>query len=440
MADKNEKWSVNSGKWAYSKGSPGEAGPAAAAGRRRPMLIAALVALAGVGLAASLWLGLVRLPGSPLDMLPPAVRSFIGFGAPPDTQPAAPPATVPPSPDTSRLEAENTQLKRQLEEKQKTIDEKQQIIDRQAQEHPAAQGPAMPAEYSIIRTAGVARNLQEAVVYADHQFVAGQEHWVRASCYFSPVVNGVKYWIDLARREQPDFAPKIRLASPETLDRAGVTWPDVFYLASKCPWMDSASFTPDQLSSLALLERPEPSPPEPSPPEVTPVPPMPPPDPVPPQPERSTRRVFQARDMVGSDITKLAGIGQTECEALCVNDRSCQGYTYDNWNRLCITKASVGSLRIEPRSTTVVFSANTPSASNIAPTMTMRRGRAFRDSAYNFALASGYEACANLCLQDDKCLGVNFNQTSNQCQFFASPSEYEPSSGITLGYKSQPSY
>ena len=73
-----------------------------------------------------------------------------------------------------------------------------------------------------------------------------------------------------------------------------------------------------------------------------------------------------------------------------------------------------------------------------AVVMVKRRDREFRDASYASKLTSDYDSCANSCLRDDRCLVVNFNQSSGSCQFFAAPSEYVPVSGIMLGYKYQP--
>ena len=432
MADKGEKWSVNSGKWAYSRASPLQVEPAARKGSGKIASIAFLVLFAGVGLAGSVWLGFVRLPNVSIDASPPTSVSSSEPHAGSDNQEHPHPETASPSPDTTSIQEENSKLKLQLEEEQKTVDEKQLVIDRQSMELQGRRNPTMPPEYSIIKTTTTTRNL---VIYADHQFVAGQDHWVRASCYASPVVNGVRYWIELASREQPDFSPKARLATPETLNGAGFTWPDVFSLASNCPWMDDAHYSAEQLGSAALTERKDSSLPTPVP--VT-VPPLPAPSAAQQEPSRGSRQVFPARDLVGSDITRLSGNSQTECEALCINNDTCKGYTYDNWNRMCITKNGVSNFRIEPRSTAVIFSGQVPSLSTAAVVMVKRRDREFRDASYASKLTSDYDSCANSCLRDDRCVGVNFNQSSGSCQFFAAPSEYVPVSGIMLGYKYQP--
>ena len=432
MVDKNEKWSVNSGKWAYSRGPASQVGPPTSARLRKVPMIVSMISLVCIGLLASVWLGFLRLPRISIDTSQPSASSGPEPHAGSENQVQDRTTAVAPSQDTSRLAVENLKLKLQLEEEQKTVDEKQQVIDRQSKELQGRSNPTTPPEYSIIRTTITTKNM---IVYADHQFVAGQDHWVRASCYASPVVNGVRYWIELARREQPDFSPKARLATPETLNGAGLTWPDVFSLASNCPWMDDAHYSAQQLGSTALTERQES--PLPAPVLVT-VPPLPAPSTVQQQPSRGSRQVFPARDLVGSDITRLSGISQTECEALCINNDTCKGYTYDNWNRMCITKNGVSNFRIEPRSTAVIFSGQVPSLSTAAVVMVKRRDREFRDASYASKLTSDYDSCANSCLRDDRCLGVNFNQSSGSCQFFAAPSEYVPVSGIMLGYKYQP--
>lgn len=420
---KNENWSVNSGKWAYSKDATQQRGAESPSPQRFRWNLAFLAAMAAVAVAALLWLGAFQ---SLSGMVPSSFWTMFG------QRPTVSTETVPQQGSgRSDLEAENARLKDELVEKQRVIDEKQREIDQLQQG--AQEVPQLPEEYTVTKRLTTMLNGRSFDLIVDHKFVRGKDHWTQASCYVVPKISGVTYSIDLIRRDQPDYLPKVRLATPDTLIRAGLTWPDIFTLGSSCPWMDGASYSKEELGRIALSEDPEAS----GSGDQGTLEPLPEPTPEPPVSVRNARQVHRFKDMVGRDIRKLFGISQTECEAFCINDSSCAGYTYDNWNRLCIPKGGIGSLRLEPRSTTVILTDAQPSSSLAPAVMTPRRDRAFPDPAYQSAFAASYEVCSERCMQDSACLGVNFIESSSQCKLFAQPSEYGPRPGVTLGYKSQ---
>lgn len=150
----------------------------------------------------------------------------------------------------------------------------------------------------------------------------------------------------------------------------------------------------------------------------------------------SKRLVFEARDMVGSDGSVIKDVTQGSCETSCRADTLCKGFTYDKWNRLCILKTGTGLLRLEPRSITVIFSDQAPRESSSVMQMTKRNGRAFPNAPYRSTSSGDFEQCSNACLEDKRCLGVNYTPT-NQCQFFDAPNEYARRPGYTIAIKSQ---
>lgn len=429
MVDKNDNWSVNSGKWAYSKEASHQAEVNSHSSRNISRRLAYLAAIAVFGLAVLQWIGALQ---SLSGMLPSSFWSKFS------QRPTSSMATDPQQGlGNSDLEEENARLKADLAEKQRQIDEQKRIID-QRQPQREQEATQFPAEYTVAKRSTATLHGKQFFVIAEHQFVSGKDHWTQASCYVAPEINGVKYSIDLIRRDQPDYLPNVRLATTDTLSRASLSWPDVFDLGSHCPWMDGASYAKEELSGIALSEAPEATGPgDQAILDQAILEPLLQPTREPSVPARDARQLYRSKDMVGMDIKRLSGISQTECEALCINDSSCVGYTYDNWNRLCIPKSGIGRLRLEPRSTTVILSDAKPTSSNAPPMMTPRRERAFPDPAYHSALTASYEVCSDMCLQDSACLGVNFIALSSQCRFFAQPSEYGPRAGVMLGYKSQ---
>ena len=70
--------------------------------------------------------------------------------------------------------------------------------------------------------------------------------------------------------------------------------------------------------------------------------------------------------------------------------------------------------------------------------MTEYIGQAFPNAPYRSNNKSSYSDCASDCISDNTCLGVNFNDNSRTCDYFAAPSEYAAKPGTTAGVKTQP--
>ena len=421
-----------------------------------------------------------------------------------------------------------------------------------------------------------------------HQFSSNQDkHWAFAWCYVSPVVDGARIWVDLVKREEPNYSPNARVASDQTLAKAGMQWSDVFFLGSNCQWMDGSFYSESQLSGgvenhvpakhtqvgdVLIYDGPidqsfvdllgksqfrrlvltsdggaivsslqagtlirgrnadvevrgqclsacvfvvaggvyrvaEPGakigvhqfyssqpvdgatatsdaqqtaslivrylenqgvspdlfhtmvkvPPEqmliiPSEqlvtwkllsglPGDTPILDSPDsPNPVD-VPAPGRRQVFEARDMVGGDINQgnpaRKGLSEQECEMSCRLDSLCKGFTYDRWNKACFTKGSLGTLSLQPRSVTVIFSELAPRESNMPVVILKKNGRAFPNTPYQSSAVQSFDSCAELCMKDSTCLGLNYTSAKKDCQLFSAPSEYSPRENVSLGIKQQ---
>lgn len=154
-------------------------------------------------------------------------------------------------------------------------------------------------------------------------------------------------------------------------------------------------------------------------------------------PPPDKRMVFEARDMIGGDGTSQKGLSQNECEASCRFDTLCKGFTYDKWNKLCLLKTGAGLLRLDPRTVTVILSGAVPRESSAPLQIMKRNNRAFPDHPYRSPAAVNYDECAEYCMKDNTCLGVNFRESSQKCEMLAAPSEYGPQTGVSIGIKSQ---
>lgn len=412
MTKANEKWSLNSGKWAYgqktSSADDGKTPPKKGGGAARVAVYLIGLAMAGVG---GVWLGSSGL-----------ITAFDqGALSASDT-----------------LNEENAELQRRLQDiqtfldgRQKTIDEQKTQLEEQKKRLEEASRSPVPTDFTVTREFPVQYNGVQWIVIADHKFTGNTQTWTRANCYVTPIVDGVKFMVDLVIRESPGVQPTVGTVSSTTLGEARMQWAEVFFLGSKCNWLDEASFTVDQLAALAGERLPP----------TTRIPALPPPDnstePLAPMEVQRTRQVFTARDLPGGDGRVLRGLTQDDCEASCRKDLECKGFTYDRWNRLCITKKSIGELRVEPRSVSVVYQEGSPRMSTAPMQMLKRRGRAFPNVAYQTTRLSNYDDCAQRCLADERCLGVNFVEATAGCYLFSAPSEYSARAGTILGIKQQ---
>jgi hypothetical protein len=77
------------------------------------------------------------------------------------------------------------------------------------------------------------------VITAGHHFESEDDKsWELAWCYTQADIDGVSLKVDLARRSGPNERPSAPIATPKTLETAGLTIPEALVLASKCSWLD----------------------------------------------------------------------------------------------------------------------------------------------------------------------------------------------------------
>jgi hypothetical protein len=85
------------------------------------------------------------------------------------------------------------------------------------------------------------------VVEAGHHFASETDaNWSYAWCYTRAVVDRVTINVELASRTTPQLAPLTRLATPQTLAKAGLDDNSVRILTEKCPWLDGKDFSSEE--------------------------------------------------------------------------------------------------------------------------------------------------------------------------------------------------
>jgi len=141
-------------------------------------------------------------------------------------------------------------------------------------------------------------------------------------------------------------------------------------------------------------------------------------------------------DAVGSDIAVKRGLTSDACRSACAMQVGCDGVTYDRWNRVCILKRGITGLAVNAKSTTLLKESVQARQLSTSVTLLRRTGRSFPDQPYRSFSAASYDDCAKRCLQDARCMAVNFRY-SGRCESIDAASEYQPTEGSDIGYKMQ---
>jgi hypothetical protein len=180
----------------------------------------------------------------------------------------------------------------------------------------------------------------------------------------------------------------------------------------------------------------EPSAPPATPAAATPAA-APPSAPAPAQRTEGSFTAYAGRDMEGGDYYRQRGIAPEACERLCRQDARCRAYSYDAWNHFCFLKASIGPLRLEPRSVTYVANGAAISYDDREPIIQRRPQKSFPNDPYLQANAQSYSDCAQRCLKDKRCEAFNFYQATRRCNLIEKPTEYSDARGAEVGIKVQ---
>jgi hypothetical protein len=143
-------------------------------------------------------------------------------------------------------------------------------------------------------------------------------------------------------------------------------------------------------------------------------------------------------DVRGSNLNGLHGdaIALDKCESACESTQQCMAYTYDKWNHICFLKSSVISLTFEPKATSRIRnSLALPQGAPTAFRMDRFRNKAFPGKAYSAEAEPSYGDCESSCVNDVRCVAVNFERATNLCNYFDSVGEYFSNDSMDAGAK-----
>jgi hypothetical protein len=147
---------------------------------------------------------------------------------------------------------------------------------------------------------------------------------------------------------------------------------------------------------------------------------------------------YDNRDMDGGDLTTLKNVDLASCISACKSESECQAYSFDKWNRYCFLKSSVGSLRLDPRSTTGIRQGlATPPTAAGPITMVRYRGKLFPGTGYRTLDRAQFDSCESTCKQEQSCVAFTFQKSEQRCQLFNTTGEYFANSQTDSGVKTQ---
>ena len=147
---------------------------------------------------------------------------------------------------------------------------------------------------------------------------------------------------------------------------------------------------------------------------------------------------LKATDLSGTDIGLTRNTTQMACKQQCSGMATCDGYTFDRWNRLCILKSDVRYSRLEPKAVSEIKGTTRIPRSSQQIAIQIRKGRAFPGDAYSSNVVASIESCRMLCMNDKDCLAFNYDHAGRNCSLFDDPGEYGAKPKMSVGIKFQP--
>jgi len=151
----------------------------------------------------------------------------------------------------------------------------------------------------------------------------------------------------------------------------------------------------------------------------------------------SYSREYAASDIVGKDLKIFRNEEQWTCGEKCLKDADCKAYTYDQWNKVCILKATAERIRLDPRAySQAKADRDLPQVSTLIRFQS-RANRKFPGYSYKKFEGLSATLCRGQCELENKCLGYNYAAAGSRCELFESPAEYQPAAGVEIGFKVQ---
>lgn len=359
------------------------------------MATGAAIAVAAVGIGVGAWLVFDRDP-SMTQLEPPVAQ----------TQPSNPSENQPKDAKKSEDRIPDGET---IAEEGKTDKPKSPPIE-QPTLPPAA--PANPDTFDFVKFAnrqvtyaGITWQLESG-----HHFASEKDPtWNTAWCYTRRLANtGVEVQVSLVNRPSPTSKPQAPVSSIETLASVGLDDNSARELASRCLWLDKASFAPsdfdmgqERKQAAALAE------------ELS---------------------VQDGWDAIGNDLPGMPAwnVSFEQCRAQCEADSRCLALTYDKKHSACFMK-NTGSILV--RSPDAVMAAKKAIQANLQySSLVFAKDTVVVGEGYA-NVRSSYADCIMACGADQRCLGFNFDGPNKMCAMLDSVTSSSPFKGVTSGIK-----
>ncbi|TPI29762.1 hypothetical protein FJW07_30095 [Mesorhizobium sp. B3-1-9] len=233
--------------------------------------------------------------------------------------------------------------------------------------------------------------------------------WDTAWCYTRKLANtGVEVQVSLVDRLSPTSRPRAPVSSSETLASVGLDDSSARELASRCLWLDEASFSPsdfdmDQQRKEAAAAADELS-------------------------------AQDGWDAIGNDLPGMPAwnVSLEQCQAQCQADRRCLALTYDKKHAACFMKNN-GSILV--RSPDAVMAAKGAIKANLKySSLVFAKDTVVVGEAYA-NVRSSYPDCVMACAADQRCLGFNFDSPNNMCAMLDTLTSSSAFKGVASGVK-----
>jgi hypothetical protein len=159
------------------------------------------------------------------------------------------------------------------------------------------------------------------------------------------------------------------------------------------------------------------------------------------QPQRARARYFHHypnRDLSAPAAQQIDIKTQAQCETMCDKNLDCRAYTFDNWNRRCYLKFSVGELLLNGRTASgVLSSVMQPRESSRPVYLEYFNKKSFSDFGYETSSAPNRDECGSSCLANPNCMAFTFVIADHFCRSYSLTGEYFVRSGFESGAKRQ---
>ncbi|RWM82840.1 MAG: hypothetical protein EOR84_34310 [Mesorhizobium sp.] len=283
---------------------------------------------------------------------------------------------------------------------------------------PNEQPPLPPADPANPDTFDFVKFANRQVTYAGstwqlesgHHFDSEKDPtWDTAWCYTRGLANtGVEVQVRLVNRPSPTSMPQAPVSSIETLASVGLDDNSARELASRCLWLDEASFAPSDFNMDQ--ERKDAA--------------------------TAAEQLFvqDGWDAMGNDLPGMPvwSVSLEQCQAQCEADRSCLALTYDKKHAACFMKDNASILVRNPDAVMAAkgaIKANLQYSSLVFAKDTVVIGAAYAN------VRSSYADCVVACAADQRCLGFNFDGPNKMCAMLDSVTSSSPFKGVMSSVK-----